>query len=51
MTSVLSLEMQQKIEEFSAFRALPYLTKEDPSKNAPGFPSIPKLGRDDKTAI
>lgn len=38
MTSTLSGEMQKKIEDFTIFRELPYLTKEDPSKTAPGFP-------------
>ncbi|CAK93776.1 unnamed protein product (macronuclear) [Paramecium tetraurelia] len=51
MTSILSTEMQKKIDEFTYFRELPYLTKEDPSKTAPGFPQIQTLKDESKTMI
>ncbi|KAM3134228.1 hypothetical protein pb186bvf_013648 [Paramecium bursaria] len=51
LASNLSNEMQQKIEEFSQFRPLPYLTKDDPSKTAPGFPQISNLNKEEKPQI
>ncbi|CAD8115295.1 unnamed protein product [Paramecium sonneborni] len=51
MTSTLSLEMQKKIEEYTAFRELPYLIKEDPSKLAPGYPLIETLKDESKLLI